>query len=126
MVSKLSFASASQSPAKFNSKTNKLRSYIRSGIVDTEFVVTLEFIRDVKNCLKILKHLNESSNQEYREITNKLQNLHNPSLQDTYYNIMQQSERNIQKLDKQNLADNRNKVPSEHTIYIVVQISNKV
>ena len=115
-----------QTPLNFRRQMNKVRNYIRSGVIDEKFAITLEFIRDPENILNIVKHFEEPSNSEYRDITMKLRNKYNLPVQDTYYNIMQHSERMNSKLSKQSQVDTRNKTPGEHTIYVVIEMSDGV
>jgi hypothetical protein len=109
---------------QLKNKRKKYKHYIRSENIDTNITITLEHIRDISNSLKIVKHMDEPANCHYKDIY--IKNL--PKVEETYHNISQSIklnsyDRSAMNKGGTNSTDFRNTKPSEHTIYMIVELS---
>ena len=98
-------------------KEKKSKYYIKATNINDNFCLTLDFIRDLKNTLGIVKHMEQSSSEPYLDICPKEEK----PIQDTYHNIQHQI-MNGPPSGNAN-QDTRNKRASEHTIYLVIELS---
>lgn len=101
------------------STTNKVKLYNRSSNIDENLTIILEHIRDFKNTLGLVKHIEEPDNAEYKDIMTKLQ-------KNSYEEFMQSLDKSIGKQIKFNPVDGRNNIPSEHTIYMKVELTDNM
>ena len=99
------------------SKENKPKYYIKAMNIEENLKLNLEFIRDLENTLGLIKYMEQPANEIYKDICPKDEK----PIQDSYHNI-QQKVTNVMNNRKENV-DFRSKRPSEHTVYLIIEIS---